>query len=162
MRKFLLITLPLFLLASMVFAKRLLAEDLNYNMLAGFIRAVPNLIIDNNSQGKACFYGYDQLTVVIDEKYDDVVEIKELSRSKVRNCEVLYVAKDKDRNLKDISKITDPLSIITVGLSDGFVDDGGVILLQVGRRSIELTTNHKKIKAFGVKFDPMLSGLIIN
>lgn len=155
-------SLLLFLVVAVVPVRKVLAEDLNYKIMAGFVYAVPNLVNEDNTKKKVCYYGYDQLTLALDDKYQDVVEITDLHKLATSGCRVLYVAKDKDRKLGGISKVTDPARIITIGLADDFVDNGGVMLLQMGRRSVEVTTNHSKVKALGIKFDPMLSGLIVN
>lgn len=142
--------------------KQVLAEETNYKIMAGFIYAVPGLVLGDNAKKKVCYYGYDQLTLDLDDRYDDVISIKDLHKLVSSGCKVLYVAKDKDRKLKDISKITDPARIITIGLADDFVDNGGIMVLQMGRRSVEIIANHPKIKSMGLKFDPMVSGLIVN
>jgi hypothetical protein len=131
--------------------------------LAEFVYNIPALTSSINRT--LCAYGYDHLTVILDERHGDLFYIKDkkqLAQIKKESCNVLYVAKDKERLMTNIVKVTNANQIITVGIFDNFVDEGGLILTQMGRRNLEVTINHKKIKAFGVKLNPMLSNLIIN
>lgn len=144
-------------------AKSYADDDINYRMLAGFVYSFPNLI--QNHSGKVCVFGYDQMTVALADQDKSIVSFnseEDLVNLKKDNCAVLYIARDKSRSLRLLTKYTDPNQVVTVGLFDSFVDEGGIILIQMGRRNIELTVNHDKIKALGVKFDPLLSGLIVN
>lgn len=156
----LLLTLLMFDIASL---KKASARDDIDVTLAEFIYNMPALTMSNNHT--LCVYGYDYLTVILDERHGDLFYIKDkkqLAQITKADCNVLYVAKDKERFMIDISKIGNDNQIITVGVFDNFVEEGGIILTQMGRRNLEATVNHKKIKAFGVKFNPMLSNLIIN
>ena len=168
MRKSVLVTLSLLVLflSLLPTARQAFADDADDKVLANFVYAVPHLarVESNSGNNKICFYGYDQLTVSLTDQHHDAINITSVESGRLlgAGCGVLYVARDKDRLMKEISKVTDQIKIITVGLSDDFVDNGGVLSLQMGRRSVEVTTNRAKVKAFGIKFDPMMVNLVVS
>jgi hypothetical protein len=49
-----------------------------------------------------------------------------------------------------------------VSTFNSFVDNGGMMFVDVGRRDFELTINSQTFKASGVKLDSSIMALIIN
>ena len=143
-----------------VFAK----SDISYPALASFVYNFSKWVKDQ--QGGLCVYGYDQVVVAIEEKYKDVILLKnedQLSASASKHlCKVLYVSKNKETNLSSVIKIANENKIISMSIEDDFVERGGTILVQVGRRGFELIVHHKNIIEFKTKFDPIVTSLVVN
>ena len=156
-----------FLIAIMLFSvlspmRAIALDDTFYNEVAGFVYNFPDMV-HNASSGKLCVYGYDQVALAIEEKYQNTILFKDDESfsggfSKER-CKVLYISKKAP--LK-ITAAANNEKIVSIGIGDYFVENGGMILVEIGRRSFELTVNHKNLKGFGVKLDPLAAGLIVN
>lgn len=143
-----------------VFAK----NDYPYQALASFIYDFQTLVKDQ--KGRLCVYGYDQVVVAIEAKNEDVIFLKnedQLSVSLSQHlCKVLYVAKSKDNNLSSVITIANKAQIVSMSIEDDFVERGGMIAVQMGRRSFELNINHKNIEKFKTKFDPIVPSFVVN
>ncbi len=139
-------------------------NDAFYKGVANFVYGFPKMVKDG--QGGLCVYGYDQVAVAIEEKYKGVIFFKsenKLSAGFSKNiCKVLYVSKNKDSATSLAIKLANQAQVVSIGIDDDFVDKGGMILVQMGRRSFELTIHHKNIKEFKTKFDPLVEGLVVN
>lgn len=128
---------------------------------ATFIVKFSNLILNKNGlnkQGNICVYGYDQTSLLLQEQHKAKITL--LSKN-LNNCKILYVSKNIDR-YDEIINFADRHKIVTIGFDDNFLDNGGILLMQIGRRNFELLLNKNKSKLYEVKFDPTVSSLLIN
>lgn len=134
-----------------------------YKAMASFIYNLQKLI--KNREGSLCIYGYDQVSIAIEEKFKSssifLKSSKELEVLDKNSCGLLYISKNNDKSLNQVFLIADKYKIVTVGLEDRFIDDGGIVLVQMGRRNFELVLNHKKIKEYAIQFDPIISNLLV-
>ncbi len=139
-------------------------SDAFYRAVASFVYGFPKMVKDE--QGGLCVYGYDQVAVAIEEEYKGVIFFKNednlTSGFSNSNCKVLYVSKNKDAPASLAIKLANKAKVVSMGIDDDFVEKGGMILVQMGRRSFELTIHHKNIKEFKTKFDPLVEGLVVN
>ena len=62
----------------------------------------------------------------------------------------------------DGEEIANEAQIVSMSIEDDFVERGGMISVQMGRRSFELNINHKNIEKFKTKFDPIVPSLVVN
>ena len=159
MNKLVLITILLFFALNP--AKVIAADDVFYKAVAGFVRGFPDMVRD--APGKLCVYGYDQVAVEIEEKYQDTVLLKNEASfnagfSKER-CKVLYVSKKAP---PQVIATANAAKIVSIGVDDYFIENSGMVFVEMGRRNFELTVNHKNLRGFGVKLDPLAAGLIVN
>ncbi|MFT5702821.1 MAG: hypothetical protein ACJAZX_001067 [Rickettsiales bacterium] len=157
MRKLIIITLILF---STSFSLDIFARGDSYKPLANFISVLPRMIDDGS--GKLCVVGYDQVAVELKAKYDNIafLEIEGISESRFKesNCSIIYISSGD----YSVIEIANQAKIPSISIDENFVDKNGMILIEMGRRSFELTINHKLIKSFKTQFDPFIEGLIIN
>lgn len=136
--------------------------DSFYNAAASFVYSFPKLII--NRTGPLCVYGYDQVVVAIEEKYiNNIIMFKsvgDLQNFAQKNCKVLYVSKG-DRGSKLAIATADKNNVASIGVYSDFMSDGGTVFLQAGRRNFELTIDQNKVKAYDIKFSPVVLGLVV-
>ena len=134
-----------------------------YNYAAEFVYKFPNMI--KNKSGGLCVYGYDQVSVWLDDHYrGNVVFFKnndDLKNFHNQNCKVLYVSKNIDKDYSAI-EVANKYKVVSIGLDENFINNGGVILMQIGRRNFDLIANKNKIKLYDIKFDYMASHLLVN
>jgi len=162
-----LVLLLLFVLCMVVKPQSVIASgDANfYRAIASFVYNFQKLI-KNRDDGNLCVYGYDQVAIVIEEKYgENTIFLKsdqDLSGLKNINCRLLYVSKNHDKTLSQSLGSADKYKVVSISLEDRFIENGGTILLQMGRRNFELMMNHQKIKEYGVQLDPIVSNLLID
>ena len=154
----------IFLLTLTVKPVEVFASDSFYRAVASFVYGLPKLV--ENEQGGLCVYGYDQVVIAIEEKYKDVIFFRnedQLSTGFSKNsCKVIYISRNKYNNNTLAIKLANEAKVVSIGTDDNFVEKGGMILVQIGRRNVELIIHHKNIKEFKTKFDPLLEGLVVN
>ena len=139
------------------------ADDNFYSYAAEFIYRLPNMI--QNKTGNLCVFGYDQVSVLLEANHKDSIvffkkneDLKNFANS---NCKILYISTNLDRDYSAI-EVADKYKVISISLDDNFIDNGGLILMQMGRRNFNLITNKNKIKLYDIKFDYVVSGFVVN
>lgn len=143
-------------------ASEILADRIDRNSeIASFIYSLPKMIDDGN--GKFCVYGYDQIAVELKEQHKNLTFFKNddnISSQIITSngCKILYISKNKYSAIKPANEA----KVLSIGTDENFVDKGGTIAVEMGRRSFELNINHKTIKELKIKLDPLLEGLIVN
>lgn len=129
-------------------------------IFTSFIHGVSEGIIGANN-GKVCALGYDEIVVAMGIKDENLINIGD-NPEKYMSCKMIYVAKDKEKISRDYIQMYNKKRIVTVSLLDNFNENGGMILIQMGRRSFELSVNSKEIKDAGIRFTPLILELVIN
>jgi hypothetical protein len=157
----LLFVLCMFIKPQSVFASK---DTSFYKAVASFVYNFQKLI--KNRNGNLCVYGYDQVAIVIEEKYRDSTiffkNSKDLDNLGNVNCKLFYISKNYDKTLNQSIETSDKHKVVSISLEDRFIENGGTILVQMGRRNFELMMNHKKIKEYGIQLDPVISNLLID
>lgn len=144
-----------FCLSSNSFADE--AEEAKF--FADFIYEIPSLAQGIN-KGDVCSFGYDTVVAEMQLK-SDIVNIDTYPQKYI-SCKLIYIARDKEKIYKSYVAKFNHKRILTVSLLESFNENGGMILVQMGRRSFELTINSKEIKEAGIRLDPLLLELVIN
>ncbi len=135
-----------------------------YKAVASFVYNFPKMI--KNRNGTLCVYGYDQVAIAIEEKYGGNVAFfkndRDLDGFSAKNCKLLYVSKNRDKTLNQALATADKAKVVSISLDEHFIENGGTILIQMGRRNFELMMNHSKVKFYEIQFDPIVSNLLID
>lgn len=130
------------------------------NAFASFITSLVGTTNGVDDSGKVCLFGNDEITQALAKNVSDLKNISELS--KTNNCKVLYIAKDKEKGIRaEIIKIKKK-NLMTIAIFDEFIESGGMILVQMGRRNFELTLNPEIMKNSGLRLSPLAINLVIN
>jgi hypothetical protein len=138
-----------------------------YAMEAGEVQAYAGFIADlintatTLKQGVTCAFGSDEISNAIisqDSKSINLVKNPE----KFVQCKAIYVASGSEKFLKSEIVKFNKNKIMTVAIFDGFVEIGGMIQVQMGRRNFEITLNSKEVKAASVRLNALLLSLVIN
>ena len=118
-----------------------------------------------------CYLGSDNLIDFM-EKNDlnqillDVKSIRDFESVKKDNmlkvCSIVYVACNKMKTFKFLNNNFIDNNILTLSSCDSFVDNGGDIQIQVGRKSLELEINEYNFKLKQIKLNPSLIAIINN
>lgn len=150
------LTLTVLMSSSLVFAR----DDEN-KAIAKFIYGLPKFVGDK--KGNLCAYGYDQTIAEFKENFKDITFLKnddDLSAGRLaqKNCSVVYVGMNRYTSIKYLSNSR----VVSVGTDESFISKGGMMVVQMGRRSFELIVNYGAIKELQIKFDPLIEGLIVN
>lgn len=129
-----------------------------------FIEALYNSTQTTNRENLICLYGSDDVAsyLVFKEKIKVIKEDDQLTVKSIANCRVIYVAKSRERFVKSFVGAFNQSGAINVATFESFVDNGGMIFIDLGRRDFELTVNAKAFKASGAKLDSAIAALIIN
>ena len=137
------------------------AEASFYEALAQFVRVIYENAETSNKGDKICIYGSDNVSINI--VGGDIVVLEDSNdKNKNKKCRIIYVAKDKERLVKSFIDNLNKSGALTVATFSNFVNDGGMVFVDIGRRNFELTVNIPSFKASGVKLDSAITGLIIN
>ncbi|MFT6219778.1 MAG: hypothetical protein ACJA02_000768 [Myxococcota bacterium] len=162
MKKIAILTLLAFFTFSS--SQEVFARGDSYRSIANFVYNMPKMMRLSNQD--ICVYGYDQVAVSLKEKYDGIIFFKNNSALlkadfSTNKCQIFYISKNKNAESQAI-ELANNSRIISVSVDEDFVEKDGTVLIQMGRRSFELTINHKTMQKFNIKLDPVLEGLVIN
>lgn len=132
---------------------------------ASFIETMAGSVQTVNRGATICLYGNDDVTLRIQSRGKSVIFLDaDIASKKNRysECRIIYVAKDNEKFVKSFIGVFNKSGALTVAAFDSFVNDGGMVFVDLGRRDFELTVNAKVFRASGVKLDSSVTGLIIN
>lgn len=132
---------------------------------ADFIQVLYSSTQSSNKGTDLCVYGNDDVSSRIDVKNVSLVFLDDNIGSRknhYKECRLIYVARDKEKFVKSFIDVLNRSGALTLAVFDSFVNDGGMLFIDLGRRDFELTVNAKAFKASGIKLDSAFTGLIIN
>ena len=110
--------------------------------------------------GFICSIGNDEISRIISQEKNFINLDKD--GSKITSCKAIYIAMGREKNVKsDLLKFSNN-KILTIAVFDGFIENGGMVQVQMGRRNFELILNAKALKESGIKLSPLVTDLIIN
>ncbi len=111
--------------------------------------------------GAICLFGNDEISQAIAAREKNVSQFERLPHS-ISGCKAIYVAKSMERGLRsEIGKLHNS-KVMNIAVFEGFIEMGGMIQVQMGRRNFELIVNSKEIKASGARLSALVTSLIIN
>ena len=132
---------------------------------ASFIETMYLGVQTVNKSSSICIYGSDDISLRIQSQGRDVIFLDTDIASKKNyygSCRIIYVAKDNEKFVKSFIGTFNRSGALTVAVFDSFVNDGGMVFVDLGRRDFELTVNSQAFKKSGAKLDSSISALIIN
>jgi len=113
-------------------------------------------------KGSICILGKDEVSkIMIQNKDNDIVELDKQPEL-YSSCKAVYISRDKAKGVRIEIKKFHKEKIMTISTIEGFANFGGMVQVQIGRRSLELIVNPKEIKAAGIKLGAIYLSLIIN
>jgi hypothetical protein len=119
--------------------------------------------IELERKGQFCIFGNDEIAKDLITKFPEALKISEESlEANYKFCNLIYVSQGNERGLRIHLERIGKNKIVTIGTFEGFVNMGGAIQIQLGRRSFEITTNPKLLKISGAKLGIFATNLIIN
>lgn len=132
--------------------------------LAQFIKLIYVNTETVNKGDRVCLYGSDSISlqVVSEESVIILDENGKGDKQKYKKCRIIYVARNKEKLVKSFVESLNKSGALTMAAFSNFVNDGGMMFIDIGRRDFELTVNASTFKASGVKLDSSITGLIIN
>lgn len=128
-----------------------------------FASFIQDLVITSQTpkHGAICALGSDEISRVIASQDKDFIDL-DVYPKKFLSCKAIYVAMSKQKGLgSDIIKFNKN-KILTIATFDGFTEMGGMIQVEMGRRSFELSLNSKEVKAASVRLNALAMSLVIN
>ncbi len=153
--------LTLFFIAITLFSFEALAmeseESQAYSNFIGDMVAAMSF----DKSGTFCVSGNDDVTKAIIDRFPKAIRADE-GIDKYSLCNIIYIAQGSERGLRiELEKLSEK-RIVTIAIFDGFVNMGGMIQIQIGRRNFELMVNPKLLKGSGAKLGVLATNLIIN
>ncbi len=119
--------------------------------------------IELERKGKFCILGSDDLAKDLMIKFPEALKISEETLEvDYKLCNLIYVSQGNERGLRINLERIGKNKIVTLGTFEGFVNMGGAVQIQLGRRNFEITTNPKLLKNSGAKLGILATNLIIN
>lgn len=142
------------------------ASDINQvRAFSGFINYIYKNIDTTNNGGNFCIFGSDDISLHIGAivKKENMIVIGEEINLKIdySKCRIIYIAKNKVKDAKYYAQFFSDKGALTLGIFDGFVADGGMMSVGIGRRNFELTVNGSLVKKSGVKIGSSIASLIV-
>lgn len=132
--------------------------------LADFISTLMLNTQTVNRGTSLCIYGSDDISqyLVNKEKISSVLDEDISKKHSYKHCRIIYIAKNKEKYVRSFIDILNQAGAPTVATFESFVNNGGMIFVDIGRRDFELTVNSQSFKASGAKIDSSIMALIVN
>lgn len=113
------------------------------------------------NNGIICSFGDDEISKILSSQAKNFIHLSG-NLGKYSSCKAIYIANGEERSFRlEIAKFNRK-KILTIATFDGFVEMGGMVQVQVGRRNFELILNSKEVKEAGIKLSALAASLIIN
>ena len=133
---------------------------------AGFINTVYLNVDAVNNGNHLCIFGVDEISLqlrsVVKREWLKNIGEEVDPNSDYNECRVIYIAKNKEKNAKHSVQFFNDKGALTIATFSGFIADGGMMNIEIGRRNFELRVNELMIKRSGIKLDSSVISLIIN
>ncbi len=127
-----------------------------------FIRVLYVNTESARKSNKLCVFGYDGISSILEAKEIKDLRFIEDKDKNYDNCRIIYVAKNKSRIVRSFIGSFNKAGAVTVATFDEFVVDGGMIMVDIGRRNFELTVNSEVFSRSSAKIDSSITALIIS
>ena len=128
---------------------------------ANFIQNLVSNSSIKKKEGVICIYGSDQVARSLLQGSGSI-SLSANTIEAAKRCKAVYVAFDNAVSLRSYLNLLASHKILTVGTSEDFVENGGMIQVQMGRRDFELTVDVKVLNSAQIKLDTLSTNLIIN
>jgi hypothetical protein len=152
-----------FFLALVFMPIECIANTVGIEEAAAFSGFIQDLVQTTNTHknGAFCHVGRDVISNAISVQNKSFVNL-DSDPSKYTSCKAVYIAQGREKGLRSELDKFNKNNILTIAIFDGFVESGGMIQVQMGRRNFELVVNTKKIKESGVRLNSLVADLIVN
>jgi hypothetical protein len=152
------ILLSLFMISGSAFAD--ISDREEAAAFAGFIRDLVHTT-QTSKLGAICYLGSDEVSRIIAQDDRSSIDLSS-ENSKFLSCKAIYVSKNAIKVFgSEVAKFSKN-KIMTIAIFDGFTESGGMVQVQMGRRSFELILNSKAVKDSGVRLSALSLSLVIN
>jgi hypothetical protein len=78
----------------------------------------------------------------------EVVLVRDADQS--RNCQILFIHSAQNREIRYIAEVLREAGVLTIGESEGFLEEGGMINFVLQDRRIQLEVNHRAANESGL------------
>jgi hypothetical protein len=127
---------------------------------ASFIRSLIETAQTANGSA-TCSFGDDEISKILSSQMKNFIHFSGNDK-KYTACKVIYVANGEERTFRSEIAKFNHMKILTIATFDGFVEMGGMVQVQIGRRNFELILNSKEVKEAGVKLSALVTSIVIN
>jgi hypothetical protein len=135
-------------------------DDAEVQAYATFIRDLINSASMTRT-GQICTFGSDEISNIILIQSNKSINL-DRNQGDITKCKAIYIARGSEKILKlEISKFNKN-KIMTVAVFEGFLESGGMVQVQIGRRDFEVMLNYKEVKAAGIRLSALILSLVIN
>ncbi len=135
-------------------------DDAEVQAYATFIQDLINSA-STTKNGQICTFGSDEIANIILTQAKSPINLDK-NQDKVAKCKAIYVARGSEKILKlEINKFNKN-KIMTVAIFEGFIESGGMVQVQIGRRDFEVILNYAEVKAAGIRLSALILSLVIN
>lgn len=111
-----------------------------------------------------CIIGSDEISKVITarDKTAITLTLDEMDDKRYSTCKAVYVSQGSEKTSKSEMERLIKRKVMTIAVFDGFVETGGMMQVQMGRRGFEIILNSKEVKTANVRLNALLLSLVIN
>ena len=139
------------------------AETIEDEMASAYARFIRDLVGTTHisKEGTICVFGSDEISKIVLHQSSKYIDL-DLDPGKYTSCKAIYVAQGMEKVLRSEVEKFKKEKIMTIAIFDGFIESGGLVEVQLGRRNFELLLNSKDIKYSGVRLSALALSLVIN
>lgn len=145
-----------------IFSSNSFASSKDLSILAEIVIKIAEYSKIKTSGNEICVFGNDELVSVMAGRKFYVIKPNFLIAEVNRRCKIIYFALDRSRTIrKDIELFKDS-NAVTVSLIEDFIEYGGMILMQMGRKKAEIIIENDVINKKEIKLDSSITEFIAN
>ena len=133
-----------------------------YNF-AKFVEWPPSSFSDSSAALRTCFFGREslgeELRNITNEKTVNGRKLevrREVDLEQARNCQILFIASSVETSVRQIVEGLRGASVLTVGDSKGFAEQGGMINFVLENDRVQFEVNDKAAQQAGLKISSKL------
>lgn len=157
--------LVIFLALLFAIPSNCLAVVVDSEEAAGYASFIMGLINTSQSQksGATCVIGNDEVAkLILAQDKNSIALGLGGEHKKYDLCKAVYVSQGTEKTSRSEMDKFIKRKIMTIAVFEGFIETGGMMQVQMGRRNFEITLNAKEVKAAGVRLNALLLSLVIN
>ncbi len=127
---------------------------------AGFAKFIEKLVKTTKgmSSGRICVIGSDKISDSFSK--GKVLNIT-MNSKRLIYCRAIYFAKSEQKTFRSKAEKLAKKGILTISAFDGFIENNGMVQVEIGRRSFELEINQELLKQSNIKLNSLFTRLVV-
>lgn len=126
----------------------------------GFAKFIEKLVKTTKGigSGRICVIGSDKISDSFSKGKALTVTMES---KRLIYCRAIYFAKSERKTFRPKAEKLAKKGILTISAFDDFIENKGMVKVEIGRRSFELEINQELLKQSNIKLNSLFTGLVV-